>query len=79
MTAIIEVFTTPNLKTKSGKPRLWRWRISDDQWSSPLVAKGPGSFSTPQKCFIDIAKHAVVPQGALLRVEGKDDVPWVMS
>ena len=71
MTVIIEVFTTPNKKTRSGEPKRWRWRIPPEPGST--------TFGTPQQCFIDIAKHTVVPEGALLRVEGKDDVPWVMS
>ena len=77
MTAIIEVFTTPNKKTKSGEPKRWRWRISNDDF---YIAKGRHSFKTPNSVFVDIAIS--VPTGltgALLRVEGKNDVPWVMS
>jgi hypothetical protein len=75
MPAIIEVFTTPNKKTKSGEPKRWRWRITNDDHVSPTSH----TFPTVQKCFINIARAAAVPVGALLRVEGKDDVPWVMS
>lgn len=70
---IVEVFTTPNQKTRSGLPLRWRWRIVDNDSE---IAKGRHSFRSEDKAIIDLHKNAEIPPGAILRRPDRDDVPW---
>lgn len=68
---VVEIYTTPNKKTKSGNPLRWRWRLLDAD--GDVVGKGPHSFKTEEKAIHDVEMHAVIPTGAVLRRPGRDD------
>jgi hypothetical protein len=75
MSAVIEVFTTPNKKTKAGLPLRFRWRLlvdDSEEWRSQH------SFGSEAKALVDIGRNvrgfATPP---ILRRPGRDDEPWV--
>lgn len=68
---VVEVYQTPNKKTKSGNPLRWRWRILDADGEQ--LGKGRHSFRTEDKALSDLERHAVVPDGTVLRRPGQKD------
>lgn len=53
--AVVDVYQTPNKKTKSGEPRRWRWHAADPVGGHP--GRSLHSFRTEDKCRADIAQH----------------------
>lgn len=70
---VVEIFTSPNKKTKSGMPPTYRWRVKD----GPVVQRSTTSFASEHAALMNVARNIVVSVDAVLRRPGKADVPWI--
>lgn len=75
-TVVVELFTTPNKMTKSGKPERWRWRAFEEPSDGPVLAKSRYSFRSEEKALANAYREAYVPDGAVLRSPGQKDVKF---
>lgn len=75
MSTVVELFTTPNKKTRSGEPQRWRWRVMEK--NGPVVDRSKHSFRSEVKALLNAERDATVNYDAVLRRPGHPDTQWV--